>query len=91
MIDLHAYRGKRKETFSLCESATGQWLRILSLPKGALHAQFIRLGMHEGQRVKCVQRLPGGTVVLQRNRQQIAVGHKLAKSIIVLVIAAEET
>jgi ferrous iron transport protein A len=50
-----------------------------------LRAQFIRLGISEGERVTCLERLPGGTIVIQKNRQQIALGHKLAKEIFVQV------
>ena len=74
----------------LYNAATGQWLRIHSLPGGFLRAQFIRLGVNEGQRVKCVERLPGGTIVIQKNRQQIAVGHLLAKQIFVIRYAERE-
>jgi Fe2+ transport system protein FeoA len=35
--------------------------------------------------VKCLERLPGGTIVLQKNRQQIALGHKLARQVVVLL------
>lgn len=65
---------------------SGQWLRIVSLPTGQLRAQFIRVGITEGERVMCLERLPGGTVVLQKNRQQIAIGHQLASQIVVIVI-----
>jgi Fe2+ transport system protein FeoA len=58
-------------------------VRILSVPDGTVRAQFIRLGISEGERVKCLERLPGGTIVLQKNRQQIALGHKLAKQVVV--------
>ena len=70
---------------------TGQWLKIHSLPHGLLRAQFIRLGINEGERVKCVERLPGGTIVIQKNRQQITIGHLLAQKIFVLVLAACES
>ena len=63
-----------------------RWIKIHSLPKGLLHAQFIRLGVYEGERVRCIERLPGGTVVIQKNRQQIAIGHLLAKQIFVIVL-----
>jgi Fe2+ transport system protein FeoA len=61
----------------------GSSVRILSVPDGTVRAQFIRLGISEGERVTCLERLPGGTIVLQKNRQQIALGHKLARQIIV--------
>ncbi len=58
----------------------------MSMPAGTMRAQFIRVGIHEGEKVKCLERLPGGTVVLQKNRQQIAVGHQLARNIFVVVL-----
>ena len=68
----------------------GDWLKIHSLPHGLLRAQFIRFGINEGERVKCIERLPGGTIVIQRNRQQLAIGHLLAKQILVVAIQTEE-
>ncbi len=75
-----------KRIIPLCTSSAGQWLRIHSLPRASIQAQFIRFGIHEGERVRCLERLPGGTVVVQKNRQQIAVGHGLAKQIYVYVL-----
>ncbi|HUN65025.1 MAG TPA: ferrous iron transport protein A [Bacteroidota bacterium] len=69
---------------SLDEARAGQSLKISSLPDGMLYAQFVRLGINEGQRVRCLERLPGGTIILQKNRQQIAIGHSLAKHIVVV-------
>jgi ferrous iron transport protein A len=54
-----------------------------------LRAQFIRIGISEGERIKCIERLPGGTIVIQKNRQQIAIGHLLATQILVVVIERE--
>lgn len=81
----------RKSTVSLYSSPVGGWIRIVSLPPGIVRAQFIRLGISEGERIFCLQRLPGGTIVLQKNHQQIAVGHQLSRQIIVAVIYDEET
>lgn len=69
--------------FTLYESSRGQGLRIRSIPSGSMKALFIRLGINEGEVVLCYERLPGGTVVIQKNRQQIAIGRKLAKQIMV--------
>jgi Fe2+ transport system protein FeoA len=77
---------KIKNSFSLNLSKSGQVLRIETMPSGILGSQFVRLGIHKGERVKCLERLPGGTVVLQKGRQQIAVGYPLAKQIIVVII-----
>jgi Fe2+ transport system protein FeoA len=70
---------------SLVSVKAGCSVRILSVPDGTVRAQFIRLGISEGERVKCLERLPGGTIVLQKNRQQIALGHKLARQVVVLL------
>lgn len=69
---------------------TGQWFKIHKIPTGSLRSQFIRLGIHEGERVKCLERLPGGTLILQKNRQQIAIGHTLAKKILVVTTTHSE-
>lgn len=61
----------------------GNPVKIISVPQGKNRAQFIRLGINEGERVICLERLPGGTVVIQKKQQQIALGHRLAKQIIV--------
>lgn len=70
----------------LFHSKMGQQIRIHSLPKGKLRAYFIRLGIREGENVKCYERLPGGTIVIQKNRQEIAIGHELAKQILVVIV-----
>jgi ferrous iron transport protein A len=79
-----------KKATTLFSSEAGMWVRIFSLPQGPIRAQFIRVGIGEGERVRCIERLPGGTIVLQKNRQQIAVGHQLAKEILVVVLYGEE-
>ncbi len=75
----------------LIEAKMGQSLRIHSLPHGRVRAYFIRLGISEGDLAVCHERLPGGTVVLKKNRQEIAVGHKLAGEILVIVAEKERT
>lgn len=57
---------------------------IYSLPEGNIKAQLIRLGIGEGDTVKCLERLPGGTIVIQKHRQEVALGYDLAKSIKVI-------
>jgi Fe2+ transport system protein FeoA len=79
-----------RSTTSLYASPVGEWVKIVSLPAGNIRAQFIRLGVGEGERILCLQRLPGGTIVLQKKRQQIAVGHQLSRQIMVTVICDQE-
>lgn len=52
---------------------------IVSLPPDSeLRSQCIRLGLTIGASFRCVERLPGGTIVLEANRQEIALGRSLA-------------
>src|SRR5258707_416593 len=74
----------------LYQSAKGDWVKIHSVPAGLIRAQFLRFGINEGERVLCIERLPGGTVVIKKNRQQIAIGHTLAKQILVVILKHEE-
>ena len=79
-----------RDITSLYGARAGQWLKIHELPYGILRAQFIRFGIHEGERVLCIERLPGGTIVIQKNRQEITIGHTLAKQIYVVVLQLQE-
>lgn len=77
---------KGRTVIPLHEANPGQWLKIHFIPSGMMFSHFVRVGMHQGERVQCLERLPGGTVVLQKNRQQLAIGHSLAKKIMVVVL-----
>ncbi|MCZ7601537.1 MAG: ferrous iron transport protein A [Ignavibacteriales bacterium] len=71
--------------YTLNNTKKGNSIIVINLPEGELKSQFIRLGITEGSIVRVYERLPGGTVVLQKNRQEIAVGSDLAKKIKVIV------
>ena len=72
----------RTETLTLVDARRGATGTILSLPESAeLRSQCIRLGLCIGARFVCIQRLPGGTIVVETNRQEIALGRSLAVSI----------
>ena len=59
---------------------------IVSLPDDQLlRSQCIRLGIIIGASFKCIERLPGGTIVLETHRQEIALGRALAAEIGVVV------
>ncbi len=68
-------------TKTLDKATKGKYFRIVKLPQGVIKSQLIRLGISEGDTLKCVERLPGGTVVVQKYRQEIALGFDLAKKI----------
>ena len=61
----------------------GSRLRIISVPEGRGRTQLIRLGIMNGEVVRCIERLPGGTIVIEKNRQEIAIGASLARPIVV--------
>jgi ferrous iron transport protein A len=61
----------------------GSRVLIMEVPEGKLKSQLIRLGLSKGEFIKCLERLPGGTMVIQKNRREIAIGSTLAKGILV--------
>jgi len=68
----------------------GSRLVIVEIPEGQSRSQLIRLGVVKGEFVRCLERLPGGTVVIQKHRQEIAIGVTLARTILVAYVNAEE-
>jgi len=70
---------------TLDKAKKGRIATIVNLPTGNIRPQLIRLGLTEGSTIKCIERLPGGTIVVQKNRQEIAVGFDLAKKIKVIL------
>jgi len=70
---------------TLDKAKKGSRVTILKLPSGQYKVQFLRLGITEGDSVLCSERLPGGTIVIQKNRQEIAIGSDLAKKIKIIL------
>lgn len=62
----------------------GQTVAIVKIEDEEIRTQFIRFGIGEGSRVKCMEKIPFGPFMLQHNRQEIAIGREVAKKIIVL-------
>lgn len=65
----------------LSQISRGASVYIRQLPSGIMRSHFIRLGLVEGIIVTCAERLPGGTLVLEYNRQEIALSGDLADQI----------
>ncbi|MFA6234662.1 MAG: ferrous iron transport protein A [Bacteroidota bacterium] len=61
--------------------AKGMRARIERLPAGEIRSRFIRIGLVEGAIVSCMEKLPGGTIVLEFSRQEVALSGDLAGSI----------
>ncbi len=68
----------------------GSRVWIVQMPEGKRKNQLIRLGISKGEFFRCLERLPGGTIVIEKNRREIAIGMMLAKSIFVTVVSTEE-
>ena len=49
----------------------GSRLVILDIPEGRARAQLIRLGVVKGEFIRCLEKLPGGTIVIQKHRQEM--------------------
>jgi ferrous iron transport protein A len=61
----------------------GSRVLIVEVPEGKGKSQLIRLGILKGEFIRCMERLPGGTMVIEKNRREIAIGMTLAKTIFV--------
>jgi len=72
---------------TLDTSKKGQLIKIVTIPNETVRAQAIRFGIAEGESVLCQEVIPAGPVILQKNRQEIAVGRKLASQITVEPVA----
>jgi len=62
-------------------ASKGLKIEIVSIPDPLIRAQAIRLGIYEGAKLTCAEKLPKGPVILQNRLQEIAVGRGLAQQI----------
>ena len=68
---------------TLDKAKKGQTMLIKSIPDSLIRAQAIRFGINEGAVVTCREVVPAGPVIVERHKQEIAIGRNLAKSITV--------
>ncbi len=59
----------------------GQVVQIACISDPVIRAQAIRLGISEGEIIRCEGILPTGPVVVRKNNQEIAIGRGLARQI----------
>lgn len=64
----------------------GQKFIIDKLPDDDYKLQLIRFGIAEGEKVTCLDKILGGTIILKKNRLEIALGSELAKKIRVTML-----
>jgi Fe2+ transport system protein FeoA len=73
----------RDKAVPLHTISKGSRVLIMDVPEGKGKSQLIRLGILKGEFIRCLERLPGGTMVIEKNRREVAIGMTLAKSIFV--------
>ena len=66
---------------TLDKAKRGERVEIVHIDDASVRAQAIRLGISEGSRLLCSEKLPAGPVILQNRMQEVAVGRKLAEHI----------
>ena len=59
---------------------SGENFSFVSIPSH-IKSDLIRLGLCEGDLVKCISRIPGGPVVVEKDLVQIAIGNNYASEI----------
>jgi Fe2+ transport system protein FeoA len=64
----------------------GKKFIIEQLPNDDYKLQLIRFGIAEGERASCLDKILGGTIILKKNRLEIALGSELAKKIKVTML-----
>lgn len=74
---------EEQQLIPLNSVSRGERVVVVKVPEGRVKSQLIRLGILQGEFIKCVQRLPGGTMLIEKNRQEIAIGVALASAILV--------
>ncbi len=64
----------------------GQRIEVINIPDASIRVQAIRLGIYEGAKLICSEKIPAGPVILQNRMQEIAIGRNLAKKITIKAI-----
>ncbi len=64
----------------------GQRIEIINIPDANIRVQAIRLGISEGSKLTCSEKVPAGPVILQNRMQEIAIGRNLAKKITIKLV-----
>ncbi|AZR73527.1 iron transporter [Anoxybacter fermentans] len=68
---------------TLAQVERGAKVKIKNIPDDFIRAQAIRFGISEGAEVECIEKIPGGPVIVRKRFQEIAIGRRLAENIIV--------
>ncbi|WP_461205773.1 FeoA family protein [Clostridium sp. DL1XJH146] len=66
---------------TLDKAKRGQEIEIVHIPDKNIRVQAIRLGIFEGAKLVCSEKVPAGPVILKNRFQEVAIGRNLAKQI----------
>jgi len=87
MIIINLYDIEEEVLFMTLDLANkGQKIEIINIPDPNIRVQAIRLGISEGAKLLCSEKLPAGPVILQNRMQEIAIGRNLAKKITIKLV-----
>ena len=67
----------------LTEIKRGETVNLVRIDDEETKTQFIRFGISEGSRIRCLERIPFGPFMLCHNNQEMAIGREAARSIFV--------
>lgn len=67
----------------LNEIKSGQNFKVALIPQ-ELKTILMRLGICEGEELSCINKIPGGPIVLVKDLQEIAIGENYSKRIEVI-------
>lgn len=67
----------------LTDVRKGQSFSISGIEDESIRTQLIRFGIGEGSHLICMEKIPFGPFMLKHNRQEIAIGRKIAEKIFV--------
>jgi ferrous iron transport protein A len=70
-----------EKIMTLDKASRGERIEIVHINDPAIRAQAIRLGISEGVKMLCSEKLPAGPIILQNKMQEVAIGRKLAQQI----------
>lgn len=73
---------------TLDKAKKGDVVKILTIPDERVRAQAIRFGIAENQTAKVVEIVPGGPTIIEKGKQEIAIGRNLSKTIAVELISS---
>lgn len=71
---------------TLSNANSGDNIEIKSISDPIVRAQAIRLGIYEGAKLTCSEKIEKGPIILQNRLQELAIGYNLSKNIEIVII-----